>query len=96
MYAVKPIPSQDPWIDPYLIASKATADTIIAYHTALEFHGIAYTAFNEFTFLVNRQISSFNYESQHFRAVMQPKALIQSNHMDYGVDVWFIYKTERP
>jgi predicted transcriptional regulator of viral defense system len=87
LYAVKPMLHQEQWIDPYLIASKATADAIISYHTALELHGIAYTTFNEFTFLVNRQISSFDYKSQYFRSVMQPKALMQSNHIDYGVDV---------
>ena len=75
LYAVKPMYSQDQWVDPYLIASKATADAIIAYHTALELHGIAYTTFNEFTYLSNRQISSFTYEGQRFRAVMQPKTL---------------------
>jgi predicted transcriptional regulator of viral defense system len=56
LYAVKPMISQEHWVDPYLIASRATADAIIAYHTALELHGIAYTTFNEFTFLSNRQV----------------------------------------
>lgn len=31
LYAVKPMISQEHWIDPYLIASRATADAIIAY-----------------------------------------------------------------
>lgn len=87
LYAVKPMLSKEQWIDPYLIASKATTDAIIAYHTALELHGVAYTTFNEFTFLVSRQISSFDYENQHFRVVMQPKALLQGNHINYGVEV---------
>ncbi|MBA2650988.1 MAG: hypothetical protein H0U73_01765 [Tatlockia sp.] len=85
LYAVKPTFSKDHWIDPYLIASRATANAIITYHTALELHAIAYTTFNEFTFLVNRQISPFDYEGQRFRAVIQPKTLITSGHMDYGV-----------
>lgn len=87
LYAVKPIFSQGDWVDPYLIASRATANAIIAYHTALELHGIAYTTFNEFTFLANRQASPFNYEGQHFRAVIQPKALISNEHINYGVEV---------
>ena len=87
LYAVKPMISQEHWVDPYLIASRATADAIIAYHTALELHGIAYTTFNEFTFLSNRQVSSFDYDWQRFRAVIQPKALMNSSHTSYGVDV---------
>ena len=87
LYAVKPMVSKEQWVDPYLIASRATVDAIIAYHTALELHGIAYTTFNEFTFLVNRQVSPFDYEGQHFRAVIQPKALINSDRTDYGVGV---------
>jgi len=87
LYAVKPMVSQEQWVDPYLIASRATADAIIAYHTALELHGIAYTTFNEFTFLTNRQASPFDYEGQHFRTVIQPKALLNSGHTDFGVDI---------
>lgn len=87
LYAVKPMISQEHWIDPYLIASRATADTIIAYHTALELHGIAYTTFNEFTFLVNRQTSSFDYDGQRFRAVLQSKALMNNVQTSYGIDV---------
>lgn len=87
LYAVKPMFSQEHWVDPYLITSRATADSIIAYHTALELHGIAYTTFNEFTFLANRQVSPFDYEGQRFRAVIQPKALRNNDHTDYGVYV---------
>ncbi|HCJ1109675.1 TPA: hypothetical protein NQN63_000277 [Legionella pneumophila] len=87
VYAVKPMYRQEQWVDPYLISSKATADAIIAYHTALELHGIAYTTFNEFTYLANRQVSPFNYEDQGFRAVIQPKVLKNSGHTDYGVEV---------
>jgi predicted transcriptional regulator of viral defense system len=43
LYAVKPIFSQDVGVDPYLIASKTTADAVLGYHTALELHGVAYT-----------------------------------------------------
>src|SRR5262245_21364063 len=53
LYAVKPpsIAEEDFWIDPYLIASKSTPDAIIAYHTALELLGLAYSSFTEFAFL---------------------------------------------
>jgi predicted transcriptional regulator of viral defense system len=87
LYAVKPMFSQDQWIDPYLIASKVTTDTVTAYHTALELYGLAYTTFNEFTFLTNRQVSPFMYEGQRFRAVRQAKAVVDSGNIDYGVEL---------
>ena len=30
-------------VDPYLVAAKMTEDAVLAYHTALEFHGRAYS-----------------------------------------------------
>jgi predicted transcriptional regulator of viral defense system len=87
LYAVKPILSQGQWVDPYLIAGKATADATLAYHTALELHGVAYTTFSELTFLTNRQTQPFSHEAQRFRPVIQPKALIAGGHTDFGVDV---------
>jgi predicted transcriptional regulator of viral defense system len=87
LYAVKPMLSQNQWIDPYLLASKVTSDAILAYHTALELHGIAYTTFNELTFLSSRQLLPFAYEAQRFRAVRQPKRLAASGNIEYGVEV---------
>lgn len=86
LYAVKPFFTQEPWIDPYLITSRATVDAVIAYHTALELHGIAYTTFNEFTFLVTRQSPAFAYENQYFRPVIQPKALLKSNQINFDIE----------
>lgn len=87
LYAVKPMQSQEAWIDPYHIAAKAAPDSILGYHTALELHGIAYTTFSEFTYLTNRQRPSFTFESQNFRAITQPKALIVSGKTNFGVDM---------
>ena len=86
LYAVKPMLSQEPWIDPYLIASKATVDGILAYHTALELYGVAYTTFSEFTYLTSQQKLAFTHEGQRFRAIVQPKALVVSGHTNYGVN----------
>jgi predicted transcriptional regulator of viral defense system len=52
LYAVNPDTVLDEQeIDPYLIAAKATQSAILAYHTALEIHNIAYTTFEELTYL---------------------------------------------
>jgi predicted transcriptional regulator of viral defense system len=86
LYAVKPSLSQPQWVDPYLIASKAAESAILAYHTALELHGIAYTTFNAFTFLTNRQMQAFTYAGQRFRAVCQPKKLVVNKKTEYACE----------
>lgn len=86
IYAVKPLFSQDQWVDPYLLASKLTVDAVLAYHTALELHGLAYTTFSEFTFLVSKQLQPFTYEAQRFRGISQPKALINDGNIGCGID----------
>jgi predicted transcriptional regulator of viral defense system len=86
LYAVKSIFDNNLWIDPYLIAAKLSDNSIIAYHTALELHGIAYSTFNEVTYLTNRQKAPFTYEGQLFRPITQQKALIESGLTDFDVD----------
>lgn len=86
LYAVKPIFSQDVSIDSYLIASKATTDAVLAYHTALELHGVAYTTFSELTILTTHQLQSFTYEGQRFRAAIKPKIFFDNN-TDYGIEI---------
>ncbi|MDX2164911.1 MAG: type IV toxin-antitoxin system AbiEi family antitoxin [Gammaproteobacteria bacterium] len=86
LYAVKPT-HDEAWIDPYLIAAKATKDAIIGYHTALELHGIAYTTFNEFQFITKKLTRSFVCENQRFRPIYAPKVLIAQNKTEICVDV---------
>ncbi len=40
--------------DPYLIAAKMTDDAVLAYHTALEFYGKAYSVFKQYQYLTCR------------------------------------------
>lgn len=88
LYAVKPtsIKESDFWVDPFLIASKATEDAVLAYHTALELHGMAYTTFDEFEFVTRRMVISFVYSGSRFRSVLIPKSLIKKQEEDYGID----------
>jgi len=88
LYAVKPtsIKEEDYWIDPYLIASKASSDAVLAYHTALELLGLAYSSFDEFTFLTVRPGQLFSYAGQRFRSVIFPKALLTQNKERYGIE----------
>lgn len=62
-------------IDPYLFASKASNNSVLAYHTALELHGVAYSLFEQFTFLTSQKIKPFEFRSQWFQSVALPVAL---------------------
>ncbi|PIQ42720.1 MAG: transcriptional regulator [Gammaproteobacteria bacterium CG12_big_fil_rev_8_21_14_0_65_46_12] len=86
LYAVNPEFSVAPAIDPYLIAAYATPEAILAYHTALEFYGLAYTTFTELVFLVNAQARDFAFQGTHYRPVVQPKTLIDQQQTTYEVD----------
>ncbi|MFN7096137.1 MAG: hypothetical protein ACK4PR_01045 [Gammaproteobacteria bacterium] len=57
-------------INPLLVAGKATDDSVLAYHSALESHNIAYTDFNEHTYLTSVQTSDFDFQNQHYRAIL--------------------------
>ena len=86
LYAVNPEFSYSLAVDPYLVAAHASSDAIIAYHTALELHGLAYTTFNEMTYLVNLPVRAFSFNGQYYRSVVQPKSLIDQQQTMYGVE----------
>lgn len=77
LYAVVP-PNETPdsfSVDPYLIAGKASDDSVLAYHTALELYGVAYSSFEQFYFLTQHKIKPFNFAHQYFQPVAWPKKL---------------------
>ncbi len=86
LYAVNPVFSKEQSVDPYLLAGKISLDSILAYHTALELHGIAYTTFNKLMYLSKRQILPFSYEAQSFRSISPPRMLIKKDHAEFGIE----------
>jgi predicted transcriptional regulator of viral defense system len=77
VYATVP-PGVDPAdvsVDHYLVASKLTDDAVLAYHTALEFHGKAYSAFSRFFYLTTHRTRPCTIGSQTFTGILVPKAL---------------------
>ena len=87
LYAVVP-PGADPAsfpVDPYLIASRLTRDAVISHHTALEFHGRAYSAWDHLTYLSARPTSSLAFRSHVYRGVRFPKALVRAGNAMHGV-----------
>ena len=77
LYAVVP-PNETPdslSVDPYLIAGKSSDDSVLAYHTALELYGMAYSSFEQFYFMTQQKIKPFEFSHQYFQPAAWPKVL---------------------
>lgn len=88
LYAVVPpnITSDQVVVDPYLLACKASNDSVLAYHAALELHGVAYSVFEQFTFLTSQKIKPFEFQGQWFQSVAFPIVLKKSGNNNFGVE----------
>ncbi len=89
LYAVVP-PGADPEtypIDPYLLAAKMTEDAALGYHTALEFHGRAYSVYEHFLYLTAHSPRPVVFRWFRFRGVPFPKQLRKKNEEDFGIAV---------
>lgn len=72
--------------DPFLLASRMTPDAVLAYHTALEFHGRAYSAFREFTCLTRTATRPAEFRGNTFRGAAFPKSLLATGQECFGVE----------
>lgn len=87
LYVVVP-PEMDPEncpVDPYLLASKATDDAVLAYETALGFHGKAHSLTGRYTYLTGTSAREFTFRSYRFQPVKFPKALRDVGKQNFGV-----------
>lgn len=73
-------------VDTFLLAGKMSDDAVIAYHTALEFHGKAHSVREEFLFLTSRAIRPLSFRGYGFRAVRFPKNLVKKKQEFFAVD----------
>lgn len=73
-------------VDTFLLAGKMTEDAVIAYHTALEFHGKAHSVEERFVFLTSRAIRPANFRGYEFRGVRFPQALVKKKQEFFAVD----------
>jgi predicted transcriptional regulator of viral defense system len=81
LYASVPLGS-DPEtypVDSYLLASRMVPDAVIAYHSALEFYGRAYSVHNALVFLTEHATRSQTFRNVRFTPVKSPKKLRDKN-----------------
>jgi len=87
LYCVVP-PGTDPAtcpVDAYLLAAKMADDGVLAYRSALEFHGKAYSVVEEIQYLTARAARSVTFRSHRFRPVRFPKKLAASAKPHFAV-----------
>lgn len=87
LYAVVPSgmsPDMAP-VDPCLLATKTTDDAVLAYHTALEVHGAAYSPNERVLFVTRHAIRPWSFRSVRFRPVRVPRALLEKDAADTQV-----------
>jgi predicted transcriptional regulator of viral defense system len=73
-------------VDPFLLAGKMTPDAVMAYHTALEYHGKAHSVFRHFYYLSGRNSVPVSFRGYEFRCVLKPRALLLKGKDDFGVN----------
>jgi len=73
-------------VDPYLVASRLAADAVLAYHTALSFHGRAHSVSQRFEFLTATAPRPLTFRSWQFRAVRFPPALCRRQQENFAVE----------
>ena len=72
-------------VDPYLIASRLTPDSVLSYHTALELHGRAYSVWQRLTYLASRPVEPMTFRSHVYRGARFPEALVRVGKEHFGV-----------
>lgn len=87
LYAVIPfgsLPDSSP-VDPYLLTAKITKDAVLAYHTALEFYGKAYSVYTRLHYLTTRRSLPVRFRSYEIRGVLVPRSLCAKGMEMFGI-----------
>ena len=65
--------------DSLLIAGRVSGNALIAYHSALTFHGIAYSSLNTYFFINAAPIKTFDFEQVTYQRISPSKVFIQKD-----------------
>jgi len=72
-------------VDSYLIAGRISKDSVLAYHTAFDFHGASYSLFHQYTLMSQQKIRPFTFQETKFICLPFPKILVEKNKIDAEV-----------
>lgn len=87
LYAVVPPGSstESVTVDPYLVAASVSEDAVLGYHTALEFHGRAYSVFRRLYVVTAVKFAPFRFGAYEFRRAPAPRPLLAKGKQMFGV-----------
>ncbi len=77
-------PASSP-VDPYLVAAKLTLDAVLAYHSALEFHGKAYSVHTSLYYISATKSTPLTFQGHEFVRAPVPLALQAKGEEMFGV-----------
>lgn len=89
LYATVPAggnPTTNP-VDPYLVAAKLIPDAVLAYHTALAFHGKAYTVHMRLHYVSASKSMPLTFQGHEFIRAPVPPALRAKDKGMFGVTI---------
>ncbi|MBN1547752.1 MAG: type IV toxin-antitoxin system AbiEi family antitoxin domain-containing protein [Syntrophaceae bacterium] len=72
-------------VDLYLVAAKLTPDAVLAYHTALEFHGKAYSVHTRLHYLSANKSMPLTFQGHKFIRAQMPPTLVTKGEEMFGV-----------
>ncbi len=72
-------------VDPFLVAAKLTKDAVLAYHTALEFHGRAYSVHWTVVYISAKRSLPMQFRSHEYRRAPVPPPLLRKREEMFGV-----------
>lgn len=73
-------------VDPYLVAAKLADDSVLAYHTALEYHGKAHSAYRRVMYTSQTRTQATQFRGHEYVRVPVPHALQEANQPMFGVE----------
>jgi predicted transcriptional regulator of viral defense system len=73
--------------DPYLVATKLRDDAVVGYHSALEFHGRAYSTWSRVQYVTAARVRSFRFRGTEFVGEQAPAAVRDLPDFGGGVNV---------
>ena len=87
LYAVIPAGANSNFypVDPFLVAAKLTTDAVLSHHTALEFHGRAYSVHERFIYSATRPLLPFKFRNHVFKGAKFPQALLRQGKEHFDV-----------
>ncbi|MBX9695963.1 MAG: transcriptional regulator [Cyanobacteria bacterium] len=67
-------------VNPLLIAAKAVDDSVIAYHSALTYHGLSQSIRHVLTFQSRHKDTAFSFQGNDYRPVYPKRSLVKNNN----------------